>query len=355
MENRELNNVKNENIEIAEETVEKRKSNKKRLLLLLLLLLVTGVLLGTSTYAWFTANKKVAVNDITVNVAAQNGIQISVDGTSWKSIVQTNDLLNATAKYAAAVNQIPSTTNSIAPVSTIGNIDATGKMEMYQGDVISDETTGDYLLTSTKKTETSGTEGSFIAFDLFFKVEEDTPVWITPDSGVTTDDAIDTGIKNATRMAFVMLGNTTSGDTLENIQKLNAGTSATKYIWEPNYDVHTSAAVNHAYDTYGLTTTTTGATALPYSGVKAAFTKDDKVSVKVDNSTTHATKYSSYFGGVTPDYKTVAEFDTNLEAFTAGITKVRVYMWVEGQDVDCENSASGGNITYSLSITSENA
>ena len=29
-------------------------------------------------------------------------------------------------------------------------------------------------------------------------------------------------------------------------------------------------------------------------------------------------------------------------------------MWVEGQDVDCENGASGANITYSLSITSEN-
>ena len=30
-------------------------------------------------------------------------------------------------------------------------------------------------------------------------------------------------------------------------------------------------------------------------------------------------------------------------------------MWVEGQDVDCENGASGGNVTYSLQITSENA
>ena len=83
-----------------------RKKKKKKLLLLFLLLLVTGILVGTSTYAWFTANKTVAVNDITVNVAAQNGIQISVDGTSWKSIVQTSDLLNATTKYTGAVNQV---------------------------------------------------------------------------------------------------------------------------------------------------------------------------------------------------------------------------------------------------------
>ena len=37
----------------------------------------------------------------------------------------------------------------------------------------------------------------------------------------------------------------------------------------------------------------------------------------------------------------------------AGITKMRIYMWVEGQDVDCENTASGGNIIYSLQITTE--
>lgn len=28
-------------------------------------------------------------------------------------------------------------------------------------------------------------------------------------------------------------------------------------------------------------------------------------------------------------------------------------MWVEGQDVDCENSASGGNITFDLKISTE--
>lgn len=356
MENKELNNVQNEQTETTEK-VENKRNSKKRLLLLLLLLLVTGVLLGTSTYAWFTANKKVSVNDITVNVAAQNGIQISVDGTTWKSIVQTNDLLNATTKYEAAVNQIPSEGNSIAPVSTVGNVDANGRMEMFLGDVKTDETTGGYILTSVKETDTAGQTGRYIAFDLFFKVEEDTPVWITPDSGVKTSDVTDMGIKNATRMAFVMLGNTSSGDTLANIQKLNAGTSATKYIWEPNYDVHTAPAVNHAQDTYGLTTTTSDAARLAYSGVKAEFAEDKKVSVQVDSTTTHATKYSSYFEEVTPTHTTKVGFSENLSAwtFSAGITKVRVYMWVEGQDVDCENSASGGNITYSLSITSENA
>lgn len=35
----------------------------------------------------------------------------------------------------------------------------------------------------------------------------------------------------------------------------------------------------------------------------------------------------------------------------AGITKVRLYMWIEGQDVDCEDDASGSNIAFDLQLT----
>ena len=35
----------------------------------------------------------------------------------------------------------------------------------------------------------------------------------------------------------------------------------------------------------------------------------------------------------------------------AGITKVRVYMWIEGQDIDCENNASGTDITYNIELS----
>ena len=61
---------------------QKEKRSKKRLILLLLLLIITGVMLSTATYAWFTSNRTVTVEDIDVNVAASGGIQISVDGTS---------------------------------------------------------------------------------------------------------------------------------------------------------------------------------------------------------------------------------------------------------------------------------
>ena len=50
---------------------------------------------------------------------------------------------------------------------------------------------------------------------------------------------------------------------------------------------------------------------------------------------------------------TVEGFTTNTKLFdiTPGITKIRVYMWVEGQDIDCINEASGTNIKFNLQLS----
>ena len=42
---------------------------------------------------------------------------------------------------------------------------------------------------------------------------------------------------------------------------------------------------------------------------------------------------------------------TELMTLSRGVTKIRIYMWVEGQDVDCENNASGGAIQFNLGLT----
>ena len=34
---------------------------------------------------------------------------------------------------------------------------------------------------------------------------------------------------------------------------------------------------------------------------------------------------------------------------------MRIYMWIEGQDVDCENNASGGDLTFNLQFSSSSS
>ena len=310
------------------------------------MILFTGVILTASTYAWFTANKTVTVDKIEVNVAASNGLQISVDATNWKTLISNADIQGAGTTYTGAVNQLPTT--SIVPTSSIGEIDTTtGFMKMFKGDIVSNAS-GTNILKAERSTEThSTTTGDFIAFDLFFQVTEDTPVYLTDASNVIAVDA-SKGIENAARVAFVEQGNAAAGTAVGTVQGLKSDGTTPAIIWEPNIDVHKPAAVVAALSTYGITTSEAGAARINYNGVKAPIPEGENIPL---NSTDE-----KYFSAVTPKLTSVAAGipnDTYLQLFTlkAGTTKVRIYMWVEGQDVDCENNASGSSLAYNLQFS----
>ena len=327
-------------------TKDKRKKKSKKIFIAILMILFSGVVLTASTYAWFTANKTVTVEKIEVNVAASNGLQISVDATNWKTLVSNADIQGAGTTYTGAVNQLPK--GSIVPTSSIGEIDtATGFMKMFKGDIISNAT-GTNILKAERSTEThSTTTGDFIAFDLFFQVTEDTPVYLTDASNVIAVDA-SKGIENAARVAFVEQGNAAAGTAVGTVQALKSDGTTPAIIWEPNTDVHKPAAVVAALSTYGITTSEAGAARINYNGVKAPIPEGENIPL---NSTDE-----KYFSAVTPKLTSVAAGipDTGyLSLFTlkAGTTKVRIYMWVEGQDVDCENNASGSSLAYNLQFS----
>ena len=320
----------------------KKKRRKRKILIALLLFLFTGVLFSTSTYAWFTANRTVTIEQLDVNVGAESGLQLSVDGINWKPLITQDDINGAITTYAAAVNHIP--TDSIYPVSTGGVVDpATGYLNMYKGLV---ETNDDhYVLSSTKSTETAVDAGDFIVFDLFAKITEASDVYLTSASKVISET--NKGLQNAARVAFVYQGNGSASATAGTVQAYKATADSPVYIWEPNADAHTGAAVKHASDTYGLTDVSTMAT-VPYNGVIKEFTKDEDV---VLNSTAN-----DKFKPMTGLIYTNATNDTYTKYFSleAGITKFRVYIWVEGQDVDCENDASGSKVSYNIQLSMDN-
>lgn len=319
----------------------KRKNNTRYSLLLLLLLLV---FLIVSTYAWFTANQTVTISTLDVNVQTSNGLQISADAINWKTILQKEDITGATATYATNTNQMPT---EMEPVSTAGVV-TSGVMDMYSGEVDAHDNGVDYTLVSNKLTDTRGTDGTYIAFDIFLRVDQASQVYLTTASNVTyKQGATDKGLQNAARVAFIDEGNASIETEPTTIQALKNGISS--IIWEPNYDVHTAAGVLNAKEIYGITTTTTGGTQLSYDGIKAAIDIGKGVTLKTANKTS----FADLFETVTPTISTVKDFDAqqSLLNLKAGITKVRIYMWVEGQDVDCENNASGTDISFNVQIT----
>lgn len=328
---------------------EVNKNRKQRkILLAIIMLLFTGIVLSASTYAWFTANRTVTVESIDVNVSTSEGLQISTDAVDWKSIVTNADITGAS--WNGVKNQLPDGGNGkyAVPVSTVGNV-AEGYMEMYKGTVETDEGTAKNYLSSVKSVEKNGNEGDFVAFDLFFQSAVAQKVYLTSNSKVVAKDGTtSTGIENAARVAFIKNGSVGYGSSAQQAQELKG--NELSLIWEPNMDTHTPAAINNAQNIYGVTI---GANhpKITYKGVKAEFTMGEKVELTSQDT--------AKFGDVTTVGTPSTGIPTNKyqEAFEVaeGVTKIRIYLWVEGQDYDCEDKASGGNISYNLQFSIDQA
>lgn len=362
---------------------EKRKSSKSRLLLLILLLILTLGIGATGTFAWFTSNKVVDVTDIEVQVRAVNGLEISADAETWGVRLTKDILVNG---YDGDTNQIP---DILGAVSTNGSINSSHLMNMFVGSVETSCTDGTttcdnptYRLTTKTSAEekcfdTVGgtpnettipkcTEKHYMAFDIFLKVDQDSELLLTANSLVDNITLPDKGIQNSTRVAFVVQGNvpyneyrdgvtndgvTTTGPSLA--RALNGATDDTVYIWEPNYDAHTASAVAAALKYYGINDISagTGNERKNYEGVKANILPGEDV---VTLTTTNSTAWPQYFETVVPDITTTAgnaNSTSTTITLAAGVTKVRVYFWVEGQDVDAENDATGSDMKLNLEFT----
>lgn len=329
------------------------KKRKRRILFLLFLLLITGILASTSTYAWFSVNRIVYVETIDVKVEAQGGLELSVDAINWKTFVTSSEISAASETYSTAVSQLPA---KMEPVSTGGILNlVTGRLNMYYGSA-EGNIHNTYTLSAYKINEQNlsgeDSDGKYIAFDLFIKLIDgagEGNLYLTNESGAAYSGDATPGIQNAIRYAFVVLGSKNANESVNSLQNIFNPSQDEVYIWEPNYDVHNETAIDNAFNVYNKIVTTTGNERLDYDGI----IDDIPSSVGVTLDTATKELYPQYFKQVEVDYQTVESPDENTRIFTipVGVTKMRVYIWLEGQDVDCENHSAIGNISFKFQFT----
>lgn len=296
----------------------KRKSLVKKALLPAIVAVVCSVLALTSvSYAWFTMGNSASVGTIDVNVKAADGIQISADAQNWKSVLPITEL------KGVATNQFP--TNEILPMSSVGQY-TDGKQLMYKGTVGSD---GKTLVTEAQAEGAS--EKNFIAFDIYVKLDNEKEFYLSQGSsvvGVTNSQ----GIEESVRVSFAYLG---TADTAAGAVAL-APSSVNPFIWEPNHK-------NHSHVESGVDN---GTAVESYYGVKKAN------STGFDMTSTTDAENLAEVEPVQIDYGTDGKTTTDVKLFDleAGYSKIRVYIWVEGQDADCINDASGFGFAVNLSF-----
>ena len=340
----------------------KRKSNKKSNFRMLILLILLAVFLIMSTYAWFTSNRVVKINPIDVTIDASEGFQISADAINWKTVMNASEFTsgalddgNLVGTYVGHVNQIPA---KMDPISTSGRTNATsGLMDMFLGLVDTDDN-NNYMLTAEQQIEKQGGQ-SFIAFDLFFRTNNDMVLALDIEASVTdngTGPTAGKGIENAARVAFVQLGaldyatygSSPSPTTAQGLHNALGPTDGSNtVIWEPNYLSHTQLSVTDMYNIFGVS----GNISDPFwtsiqvvDGIYADIEDTDEVKL-IENNATDNTDFFEPVSGPT-FVRTAADRKTNTNPaengpktlgipLVKGITKIRIYMWLEGQDWDC--------------------
>ncbi|MDD2377689.1 MAG: hypothetical protein PHD10_03920 [Bacilli bacterium] len=325
----------------------KENNIRKKILSAFVMLIITAVALTTATYAWFTENTTVQLAGLDVNVTASNGIQISMDAVTWKASLTLEDIQGTNIQYPTHVNQVP---GILVPVSSIGEM-VSGKMQMFKG-AIEFNGLGNQIVTAQPSVETAtNVSGDFIVFDVFVQTSQDETIYLLGTSDVIASTT-DKGLKNASRIAFVNIGSVPTGSTPAQAQAITQTGALTPVIWEPNSNFHSPAAISNAAQ-FGEVITESQVLA-SYSGVRAAIASGDDILLPDANATNNPT----LFGTVTPTIKTVVGNGTTnslLSLSGAGVHKVRIYAWVEGQDYDCENNASGSNITFNIGLSKTNA
>lgn len=386
----------NDNIKEMENSNIKKRAKKLRRKYnkLVFIIGLTAVICIVSTYAWFIGINVVKVEPIELSIKVSEGLLISTTAKDAASFTNTIDLdldnLVGTklTDYTTNTNAVPGE-KGLKPISSIGRMDTTNSvLELYSKTSMT-STDGGYRIRANK-IDNSTTEGSgYLAFDLFFKNasgntyradydrNEDEGIYLSTSSSITMSSSGEggDGMENAVRVAFMQIGRVdhktgygavaqgitcADGNGVTGLCNVGAdathtmGRGATYNIWEPNDAVHTQNAIDH-FNTICKKRSATG----DYTTDSCdSFTSSQYMTTYALNSAIASSENVDIYdelNGYTQSKFTAMEYytDTNKNAdadvkteffYLApnSITKVRVYLYLEGQDVDNYDLTSYG-------------
>jgi len=390
------------------------KMRRKRIRNLIVIFSLTAVILSVSTYAWFIGMRTVNVSSFDVEIASTDSLLLSLNGQNWDTTVQISQATVKTASYADNTNSWGGA--GLFPVSSIGTMDVkSSRMQLFEKASLTTTPGGYRLMASRVKNYKVGEEAlpaeqdGYVAFDLFVKnfsgtqylealepLDEEA-IYLTTDSAVKVASAgaggvANTGIENSVRVAFAQIGRVAGTTTdVAKITGINCNANAeskpsiangvtgicrTAQIWEPNDKAHVLNAIswyNTSCDSRKSTGTLVNETgsynvggcgvvaddhAYPTYAVSTDITSGDNVDVYDGaeyNTYTASAKLTAfpYFTDTMKGYTGTAR-PTFMTLSPNSITKIRIYIYIEGQDIDNYDFASiGKKISVNFGFTKE--
>ncbi|MEI3401484.1 MAG: hypothetical protein V8R51_03790 [Clostridia bacterium] len=383
---------------------EKSQKNKRKseMNAMFFIILIAAVMFIISTYAWFSTQKNVSITNLQGTVEVAEGLEISLDAQNWSNGIvlgkEEGQLSIIDNAYTGHHNISPT---EMLPVSTLGLVSSNTMtdLKMLRGKIENSKILSEIKPMNEQQTDATKTDyPGYFAFDIFLKNSskndtQDDILQLNYDSSLEIMDAskVNTGLQNTARVAFVKYSGTS--DVMANqatILKETAGVgvgAVSSYIsdvaiWEPNSNAHSeyivtnnnmitwSAADSTAYatktldngkkgfdvttqmPTYALKESSEGATINDIYKWDGSETKVQKQYVLQTKVTAKASTEDDYAleDGV-QDLVSTSNGTTKFGIAPSKISRIRIYVWLEGQDVDCINYAShGGGIKVNIGL-----
>ena len=381
----------------------RNKKHEKRLRKLGIATALCAIILGVSTYAWFIGMKTVNVSSFDISIASTESLMLSLDGETWDYEVNINEENYDTASYDGNTNSWGG--EGLVPISTTGAMSPdTSRLIMFEKGSLT-ATAGGYRLMASQVDNTTAETDGYVAFDLFIKnfsgeeyyanydPQNEEAIYLTPESTVKSamvGEEAKSGIENSVRVAFAQVGrveaDTEDPGTITGIDCAGTGGSTKicdqrdAQVWEPNDTKHVQNAINWYNESCEKRTGDSVMDEGSYAGACGTVSDETAystyvVSGEIDETDTvdvyDGEDYNGYKKSISPtaadgklvDLDTFTDTEKNLQGVDRptfmtlapnSITKVRVYVYIEGQDIDNYDFASlGKKISVSFGFTKE--
>ena len=381
------------------------KRQAKRIRNLVVLTTLTAVILSVSTFAWFVGMRTVNVSSFDIEIASTDSLLLSLNGKDFAHTVTISQATLEEDSYTGHTNSWGG--KGLLPMSSIGEMDAAvSRMKLYEKASFT-ATPGGYRLMASRVNNYENNDpeqDGYVVFDLFIKnfsgtqyitalnEKDEEAIYLTNDSSVTvaSGGVANTGIENSVRVAFAQIGRVIGTTTDEAIitgitcnpdEEGNpsytepvTGICRTAQIWEPNDKNHEANAISW-YNTSckartgedvrdtesysGVCNQIVDGISYPTYAVSTDISSEDNVDI-YDGPALNGYEGSS---GLLKAYDTFTDSKklltgTDRPTFMTlapnSITKVRIYVYIEGQDVDNYDFASiGKRIAVKFGFTKE--
>lgn len=315
----------------------KKLNRKLKLWSMIIIIFATAFIFIYSSYAWFRATLRVEIHEFNITSAKDNDLEISLDGENWSDNVTINKktiITDLKKIYPNHTNKWPGeglwtvSSNGLSNIySNYFTLYHNTKGLYHSGGVINNELTIDPIALDDTYPDD---KAYYVAFDLFVRNGTPSPygdyLYIEDTSYIESEDVLNKHNENidSMRIGFSITPMIDRESPLNSIQNIGCNPGCSSVIYEPNSTSHVPESIHNA-SLHGIKLND-GQYYPTYALIRGG--KDIKIWAGAQGSGKQidATHFALQ--------ETVKDETTPITILHKGVLKMRVYVWIEAQDID---------------------